>query len=272
MCLPVIVPIVTAIAATVGTAVAAVGSAAAATGAAVGIGGGAAAAAGTAAVAAPIAGGVGVGAGAIGTASLASSLGGVTATAATGLSAAQLFSIGAGLSVIGSFATFIQQSQNAKAQAKFQQQQQDLQTEIVKQDAILSYDALNARVSEERARAGVEIQRVSRESRRAIGVARATGFNVAGAAIDNLIRDFEFKAGEFRTGTEGNLKLTEAQIGREKKGIELRATARGLAARGVPIQTPSFLGAALRAGSGVFDAFALTTVIGPGGTRQFGVA
>ena len=140
-------------------------------------------------------------------------------------------------------------------------------------EAISTYNTQNARLDQQRRASSIEIRRVVQQSLVAASTARTSAAKggVAGAAIGSLIRDFERKEQEFRTGTDRNLQFQEQQTELNKQGAFRRARGRVLAAVPDPVRQPSFLGTALRTGGAVLKSFGDNTFLDGEGNRHFGV-
>lgn len=199
---------------------------------------------------------------------------GVAAGASTAATAAtSAFSIQSALSLITTLGTFIQQDRNANATEKAQDRAFEQNKALAIGDAINNHNATNLRQAQENARAAVEIQSIVRQSRAASGTARAAGADagVAGQSLDALLSDFERKAASFTSGTERNLKFVAQQTEATKRGIRSTQEGRILSALPGVVAKPSFFGAALRAGTGIYGAYQDNTFIDPDGNRRFGV-
>jgi hypothetical protein len=184
---------------------------------------------------------------------------------------AALFAIQGGLAVTSQAINFIQQKQAADAQEEFNERLIQETEKAATRDALRNYESVQSRRSEQRTSAATEIDRVTRQAIQATGTATAGAAKsgVAGQSLAALILDFGRKEGEFRTSVGRRLRFQEAQAERDLEAIHSQGRGRVIAAAQPPVQHPSYVGAALRAGTAIVGAYQDNTVIGPDGNRSF---
>ena len=154
----------------------------------------------------------------------------------------------AAASIASTGASFYAQSQQADAEAAFQQQQFELTSEASRRNFYNQAVQSNLRISQEE-EAGAQ-ERQGREAERAR--ARATAEVAAGAAgvsglsVDALLADYDRSALMRDQTTRRNLALFRQQTGQELRGLRAQAVNRATQALPSPVQRPSALAAGLQ--------------------------
>jgi len=154
-----------------------------------------------------------------------------------------------GVSLAGAAANASSQSANAAAQNRHNAAMSLRNQETARQTARNQYDALGARIEQERVRTGEESKKISREAMEARSrvVASAAEAGVAGGSLDALLEDFERQEGEYQALLDLNLEFTEDQAERDKEAARIGLEGRLLSSTPNRIQGPNMLGAALGA-------------------------
>ena len=212
-----------------------------------------------AAAAAPAIGGLTAGS----TAAMSASMVGVQAasvtaqaTAAAAAQAATMTQIMQAISVAQTVAGFVGQQQQAAAMAEYQQQMYDQNKEIADESAKNQYQGLSTRTYQEREAMALDIRNASRAAHEAMGTARVSSgeAGVSGISTEALLQDFERRQYEYVYGRERSQQFREQDFESKKKAIAGQQQGRILAMTPKPVEEPSYIGAALRIGSGYFDA------------------
>ena len=171
--------------------------------------------------------------------------------------AATAAKVGFGLSVATTAMSFIGQAQQASAQNAMMAQRQQLGTARAMENYQNQIKQARTRQLQEREAAANEINEVYRESRkRAASAQVAAGeAGILGGSLDAMINDFHRQHLEYGTNVRRNLEFTEANIEDQLESVRIGTQGRIEALQYMPVAKPSFLGAALRIGSGALNAY-----------------
>lgn len=150
----------------------------------------------------------------------------------------------------------VQQSQNARAQQKFGQQQFDLNKQTATDAAVSEYAALQARQQQEHAKAAQSIDAAHQATLRKLGTFRATTAAAGVGGNDAALAADEFRQAEleYQTTVSRNTAMLDNQFGAELQGTRLQLQGRILSGMPGPTQQPDILGTLL-AGAGQAFAF-----------------
>ena len=143
---------------------------------------------------------------------------------------------------------FIEQRGAAKHQQEWQDTQYKRTKALAIKDSIASYSALQARQREEEVLSTRETGKVLGEALKAMGTARVQGGTGGSAAA--VYGDITRQAVEFQGGMVLRQRAIEQQTGRSLEAVERKTLGTLQAAQLPDVPMPSFLGAALRIGSG----------------------
>jgi hypothetical protein len=151
---------------------------------------------------------------------------------------------------------YIGAQQQASAFSGYQTQMHSQNQQIANQAAQDQYQGLGTRTYQEREAAALDIMNASRAAREAMASARVSAgeAGVAGSSTDALLQDFERRQFEYTYGRQRSQEFREQAFEDQKKGIRSQQHGRILSTLPKPVDRPSFLGAALRIGSGYLDA------------------
>jgi len=176
---------------------------------------------------------------------------------------AELFAIGAALTVASTAATAYGQHQQAEATEQYQaavmadrNRQIEENYKLAKTSYIEQSKQLQNRLQQEGERVSAEQMASQKEAAQARATARVAAGEggVAGLSVDTLLRDFFRQEAMFRDSTNRQLSDITAQTEQEIKGLKAQAEGRVQSIRPYipePIERPNYLGAALRIGGSV---------------------
>lgn len=152
------------------------------------------------------------------------------------------------LSVAASAAGTLQARANASAQAKWQQQQFELNQEIISQNTANTLSALNRRRVEEDARASQAIQQNAQAADAAVSTATvaASEGGAAGGSVAALLQDFRKKEMAFTQAVNRNKMFRDTQIASEQRQAVLTGYSNLVNAQPTPIPMPNIFVESLR--------------------------
>lgn len=168
------------------------------------------------------------------------------ATTAANLLAAQL-----AIAVVGGAATYAQQSANAKAMEKYQNQQYQANKELAGANAVRAYSALQRRNLEEQALATKSIESVTKQAQAARAAARVAAgeSGTGGISVDQVYQDFARQEAEYTGNIIRQRVFQQSQLDTEMKAVQLGQQAQTLNATPRPVEQPNLIGALLRIGA-----------------------
>ena len=180
-----------------------------------------------------------------------------TAAAMGTAAAATAANVSLGMSAATTAFGFLGQQQQADAQDSFNRQRQAVGTQRALANYANQTRQARERQIQEREAAANEINEVYREARKRVATAQAAGAEagVAGGSLQALINDFHRQQLEFGTNVNRNLEFRENNIEDQLESVRLGAQANIENLQFMPAERPSFLGAALRIGSGALGAY-----------------
>lgn len=170
-----------------------------------------------------------------------------------------------GINTAQTAASFIGQSNMAKAQARFQEKQGAAANEAYR----ANLEALGLMRQQDISAASDQQQEVQREALQARSrAATAAGeAGVSGNSIDMLLREFQARELNFNSNIAENVKRRSDQTDREMLSARAGAQSQVNMARS-PIEKPSFLDAGLRIAGSAFGAYNQFLHIPPKGSRS----
>lgn len=171
--------------------------------------------------------------------------------------AATAANVSLGLSAATTAMSFIGQSQQASAQNAMMEQRQQLGTARALANYANQTRQARDRQLQMREAAANEINEVYRESRKRVSTAQVVGAEggIAGASLQALINDMHRQNLEFGTATRRNLEFQENNIEDQLEAVRSGTQGQIESLQFMPAAKPSFLGAALRIGSGALSAY-----------------
>jgi hypothetical protein len=150
-------------------------------------------------------------------------------------------------------ADFLQASQGAKAQNKWQKIQFERTKALTIADATASYDALRARQREEDVADARNVKQVMAEAMKASGAARVKGG--AGGAAAQVLGEIARQEAEYRGGTALKKRAFGQQTERSAEAVERQAKGRIMGAQVPEVPMPNFFASALRIGTQAYGAY-----------------
>src|SRR5690349_6985686 len=130
----------------------------------------------------------------------------------------------------------IQEGGNARAMAQYGRQAFEANKKVAEDDAIRSYAALQARQSQDAAKASQAINAAALESQRRASLARVSAGESGAAGNTAMELNDEFKRAElgYQTTVIRNKAMLDAQFGNELEGVRIQEQGRILAGQPGP--------------------------------------
>jgi len=149
---------------------------------------------------------------------------------------------------IAQVAAVAQQTANAKAQAKWQQQQYEMNQKIISQSTANTLSALNRRRVEEDARASQAIQQNAQAADAAASTATvaASEAGAAGGSVAALLQDYQRKELAFTQAVNRNKLFRDSQIAAEQRTAVLTGYSNLVNAAPTPVPMPNWFVESLR--------------------------
>lgn len=162
-----------------------------------------------------------------------------------------LFAIGAGLSLAQGVASYASASSAANAQEK----QNRAQAKNIREATFANYDQLELRRQQEEEAAGQNLTENQIEALKATETAQVAAgeAGVSGLSVDALLRDLYGQEARYRDSVQTNLDYTTQDISHQKDNVHRSGVSQVNSLQ--PVQRPSFLGAALKTGTGIYGAY-----------------
>lgn len=160
-----------------------------------------------------------------------------------------------------------QQSQQTKAQNKYQDAMADQRDQQIEDNYALSVSSANAqyrqlqeRQQQETDAAAQKIQEGNIQGAKAVSTARVAAgeAGVSGLSVNNLLNDFMAQEARYRNSVSTNLGYANSQLEAQKQGIHAEATGRAQSIQPYikePVAKPDYVGAALRVGGAATSAY-----------------
>jgi len=174
-------------------------------------------------------------------------------------------------STLVSGAGVAQQSSNARAQSKYQNQIHEANKQNADENAKRAYAQIGARVLQERESAAAALLDVSTRAEQARSTALVTAgeTGTTGISVNLLLADFTANEVRHADVTRRNLENTEAQLELQGEAIRAGQQAQVLQTLPQPVATPNFFGAAARIATQSLGSYLNLSEALPEGGRAF---
>lgn len=151
----------------------------------------------------------------------------------------------AALQLTGTFLSVGMAAQNASAVGRYQRQTYEANAKLATDDSFRSYAALQARQSQEHAKAAQAIDQAALETKRRLAVVRTSTGGVAGNSVDAVVQDFHRSELDYQTTVIRNQAMLDAQVTSELEAVRSQTQGRIMSGMPGPTQPPDLIGMGL---------------------------